>query len=357
MRILITGATGFIGSEVFCRLVRKVGPAKITLLGRRRPEPAGKGLYADRLREHRLTEQDLEGVRYVVSDFMNPERFRSDLNGLEAGPWTVIHMAALIHAKGERSVQERVNLGVTKDLLDWLNARGGHFVFTSSEVAFGGTRRAVIRSERDFATFPPESMPYDYFRTKREAHVAALEHAKVPVTVLCPGVVHGTLEHYKDSRSHLVALREGRLNLAPPGGNSFVHLDAVATAVVEAALDAEPKAKTTRLLVDRCLTYHEYFTTYTKLARGAAAQKIRPVPNAVGWLGRALFRLASAVGLHLSALEGLAQGSLYLFFRSEFGLCGGPSVEDAILAGIRASKPSREAISQATALRHESPHT
>lgn len=333
-RILITGATGFIGSEVFARLVKRVDPASLYLLGRRKPN-VEKGLFADRLREHGLSPAILDQVHVLSCDFQDPEAFRATLNKLEGGSWIVVHLAALIHAKGAREVQERVNLGVTKDLLDWLNPRGGHFIFSSSVVAFGGTVDPELRFESDFDHFPPESAAFDYYTTKRAAHIAVREQAKVPVTLLCPGIVHGPLEHYKESRGHLRALREGRLGLAPSGGGGIVGLDKVAEAICEAVLAPNLNKCVTRLLVEKNWSYVEYFRYYVRMTRGDQAQRIRAVPPSVGILARRVGALMARLGLHSSLVEGLAQGSLYTYFQSEIPLPRGLKVEQSLQASVK----------------------
>ncbi|MBS1983889.1 MAG: NAD-dependent epimerase/dehydratase family protein [Bdellovibrionales bacterium] len=333
-RILITGATGFLGSEIFCRLVKKTDPENLVLLGRRVPD-LEKGLLADRMRDHGVDAALVKRVRFVHADFMDEAAFRSALEGLEGRDWTVVHLAALIHSQGEKKVQDRVNTGVTRDLLEWLNSRGGHFVYASSMVAFGGTKQGIFRSERDFGKFPRESRGFDYFTSKRDAHNFVEQNAKVPVTMLCPGIVHGRLEHYKDSRSHLKALREGTLKLAPSGGCNLVALDHVARSFVEAALDPNPPAKKLWLLVDKNLSYRDYFALYVSLARGSRAQRIKMIPAWIGPVARTFLRIFSLFGLYSSSLEGLAQGSLFLYFRSERGQAGGTSLEDSIRASLR----------------------
>jgi nucleoside-diphosphate-sugar epimerase len=348
MSILITGATGFIGSEVLCRLVKAAPSETLVVLGRRPPD-FQKGLFAERVAQHGLTPTDFTRVEFVQTDFADSARLGADLAKLaERGQdWVIVHLAAVIHGGGDAAAQERLNVGVTHELLDWLNAIGGrHFVFTSSVVAFGGTRRPVVRDEDSFRNFPEESSAFPYYRTKREAHISILRRAKVPVSLLCPGVVHGPLENYKPTRRHLAALRDGRLSLAPPGGVNIVSLDEVAEALLRAALEARPEGARTRLLVERNMEVVDYFQLYVQIARGAQAQRIRRVPAWVGTLARAVYPLASTWGLAGGFLEGLAQGSLYHFFRTRYPSAGAPDEPERhrlLEQALRDSLPVRPA--------------
>lgn len=332
--ILLTGATGFLGSEVFARLAKRGLTGRVWVLGRRKPD-LETGLFAERMTEHAVGAEAVNAATFVTADFLDVDGFRAALAKLPDGPWVVVHLAALIHGDGAREVQDRVNVGVTQDLVDWLNKRGGHFVFTSSVVAFGGTWVPGIRSERDFANFPSESLVFDYYCTKRQAHLDVDTRAQVPVTFLCPGVVHGSLENYKESRGHLKKLREGRLNVAPPGGGNFVGLDHVALSIVGAVLDAEPPRRTVSLLIDRNMTFYDYFTLYVTLARAGAAQKIKRLPGWVGRLFHLSYRVFKALGIHVGFLEKASQGSLHLYFRSERLVPQGRSLEESIRASLR----------------------
>jgi len=319
--LVLTGATGFIGSEVFCRLAKKHPVDKIIVLGRKRPTDP-KSLFLLRLKEHGLSEI-FSRINFVETDFEDEAKFQATLKSLPVhhGQFKVVHMAALIHPNaGEEKKQDRVNIGVTDDLVNWAHDRSAeHFVFMSSVVAFGGLKDASVRSEKDFPKFPSYCKNFNYFLSKRHSHEKLVRDCKIPLTILCPSIVHGSLEHFKNSRGHLKALRNGRLSWSPAGGGNFVGLDRVAEGIVHAALSPAPLALDCRLLVDRNLSFKEYFQLYVDLARGDKAQKIKSVPRATRSLLLIAKKLSSGLGISLpSVVDGLAQGSLFLFFDSEF---------------------------------------
>ena len=341
---VLTGTTGFIGSEVLARLVTNVRPEQIILLGRRKPE-AGRGLLWLRFREHGLDfETTFQRIHFVNSDFGNPDLFRKSLEDVKAlmpahANFRLLHMAALIQplSDKEASIQSRINIGVTQDLLNWAASRNAEaFLYLSSMVAWGGSRMPVVRTEKDYTNFPKESRSFDYFRTKRVAHDWLLANAKIPLVLLCPGIVHGAFEHFKSSRAHLLKLRNGELKFAPPGGGNFVGLDRVSGCIVQRLLQKETyKDVVTQLLVDRNMTYKDYFQLYVDLARPKEKTRIRLVP---GWLaGFAIGFCHTARMLRLKAphvLAGLAQASFYLWFESELALTPTEGLEQNIKAAL-----------------------
>jgi nucleoside-diphosphate-sugar epimerase len=334
--ILFTGATGFIGSAVLARLLKDERCPKIYLLVRRKPSQTDS-LLAQRFKEHNLGSQAWDRLEWIETNFEDPSKFVAALNALpNAESWRVLHLAAIVNAKGNEATQTRLNVGVTGDLLDWSNAKARKFVYLSSVVAFGATRGPDLRSEKDFSRFDPINSHFSYNTTKREAHLHVISACKIAGEILCPSVVHGSLEGQKDSREHLKALREGRLNLAPTGGANFVSLDKVARAIVEAVLEENIVPSTdflvrTRLIVDENLTFAEYFRRYLgNYNPKAELPHLLPVPKFVSGLALGIESLLRPFGWKSRMLNGVGQSGLYYWFKSERPLDGGNSLDEAL---------------------------
>ncbi len=328
--VLITGATGFLGSEVFARLTKIFPMENLWLLVRRQPT-LDAGLFSLRLQEKKI--HDLfPKIRSFILNFEDAKEFQSGLRNLplqKGQKFRILHLAALIHASSsEKEKQDRVNVGVTEDLLDFaIEKKCEHFVYSSSVVAFGGTFDARVRTEKDFPQFPEESLHHNYFFSKREAHEALAKRASsVALSLLCPAIVHGSLEQFKSSRSHLKALREGRLSVAPGGGSNFVGLDRAAQAFADALAQKPPELDKPQLqlLVDENLSYRDYFQLYVDLyaeIRGQKSRKIWPIPAFISWAAFRLDKGLKALSLpEPDVLAGLAQARLHLYFDSEFPL-------------------------------------
>ena len=318
---LLTGVTGFLGSEVFCRLARSVGYDRVFCLVRRAPRPGS--IFFKRLQEHGI-EMDLEKIHFIETDFSTTETFRTALELVQSQTaaeqkFSVVHMAAIIHAKGEgeKRAQQRLNIEVTDELLDWSATSGAHFVYLSSVVSFGATLfKSKTRSEDAFDRFPWVSKFFSYYTSKRQSHQRVVARAKVPVTLLCPGIIHGSLEMEKSSRKHLQYLREGKLKLAPSGSGNFVGLDRVAQSVVQSAMTVPQDKVQTRLLVDENMRFVDYFNKYVRLARGGSAQVVRKLPTCIGFIAVGLHILFSKCGIGVAMLESISQGTLHLNFTS-----------------------------------------
>jgi nucleoside-diphosphate-sugar epimerase len=335
-RILLTGATGFIGSDVLTCLLKQGFHNRITLLGRKRPTE--NSLVGRRLKAEGIDPSVLNTLEFEEAHFSDSESLGLAIERLKKRnqSWIVVHLAALIHSKGDLEAQTQINLGATRALLAFANQTRGRFVYTSSVVVFGVSASQTLRSENDFPRFSNVSRCFDYFVTKREAHLAVEREAQIPTVILCPSIVHGAFEGEKDSRGHLRALEQRRLTWAPSGGGNFVSLRDVSEAILKTISGPIFPGVQVRLVIGENLTYQDYFTRYVKLFVGASAPKIRTVPRWLGYLVLMLFRIArewlklptSVPGL--KALEGLAQGTLYLWFRSESPSSSVMSVEKAL---------------------------
>jgi nucleoside-diphosphate-sugar epimerase len=298
-----------------------------------------------RMREYGLDpEYEINRIDWRLTPFEDPLRFRNTLQGLDTSfQWKVLHMAAIIKASSENTSQERLNQGVTEDLLAWANQAKAPFFYTSSVVAFGVSPSESFRGESSFTDWDPMNDSLDYYKTKRLSHLHVASEAHFGGALFCPSVVHGSLEHLKNSRSHLSALREGRLNWAPFGGANFVDLEHVSSTIVgrllEEQLDNEKessgrKTMETLLLVGENLPLQEYFELYQNLYLKYLADmkkelpfsgvSIRRLPRFLSkpafWAGRMLknFPMMKNTASSVShVLLTLSQSSSYLFFESE----------------------------------------
>jgi nucleoside-diphosphate-sugar epimerase len=326
---VLTGVTGFIGSEVLLRLLAHPELRIICLV--RRPIDFDQGLLGERFKAHR---DQLKRVEFVVCRFDSELLFQAALRQIDVQNPVIVHMAALIalSSKGTRSFSEleveqnRANIGVTQDLLNFCKERSGSLVYTSSVVAFGATRVPKIRRESDFANFDSICKSFSYYRTKREAHEFVIgQSGSVPVRVLCPGIVHGALDGFKDSRAHLKMLIQGKIGLVPYGTGNFVGLDRVAAAHVDAALELARggAGAQTRLLVDENLSFFNYLKLYLEVYH-----EVRPTAQ-LPRLPRALWPIVSQVLLLVIVLLAklglrgelglkVAQASMHLAFESQY---------------------------------------
>lgn len=269
MKVLVTGATGFLGGRVARALVE----AGHTVRGLLR-EPARRPL-------------TLEGVEIRAGDVTDAESFRRAAGGCEA----IVHAAAWVRNwSKDRAVFDRVNVGGFRHALEAARSAGAKLVYTSSFVALGPTDGAVLDEE---SPRMPGKAHNDYERTKWEADRLAREAARseVPVVRLYPGVVFGPgeltagnhvvqslLQHAAGKLPGLLGRGDRRL--------CFAYVDDVAKGFVTALERAAPGAA--YVLGGENRTLVEMFEAFGR--RTGIAPPTRRIPYAVaaavGWVQR-----------------------------------------------------------------------
>ncbi len=211
MRVLVTGASGFLGSAVAGALV--AAGHEVRTLQRR---PSG-----------------VAGADDILGSVTDPDvtaRAVADVEG-------VIHLAAKVSLAGDPREFETVNVGGSRTLLDAAEAAGvSRFVFVSSpSVAHAGVALAGVGAE----PASPEHARGDYARTKAAAEVLALgrDTAEMAVIAVRPHLVWGPGDPQLVARI-VARARAGRLPLLS-GGTALVdstYIDNAASGIV-AALD------------------------------------------------------------------------------------------------------------------------
>ncbi len=214
MRVLVTGATGFLGAAI-CRELLARGHAVRALV---RPASALAGLEG-------------LGVEVARGDVLDPGSVRAALAGHDA----VVHAAGLPRIGGAAREVLAVNVrGAEVVLGAALEARVARAVLTSSVSAGGATREPVVTDES--VPGNAEALGIGYFVSKLRGERAGLALAArgLPLVVVRPSVVLGPGDTHRSSAEIVVSIARRRLPGWVEGGTSFCDVRDVARGHAEA---------------------------------------------------------------------------------------------------------------------------
>ncbi|MGO3136156.1 MAG: NAD-dependent epimerase/dehydratase family protein [Agrococcus casei] len=257
MKILVTGASGLLGSSVARSLI--VLGHEVTTLQRRA--------------------SGIPGARDVQGSTTDPAAVAEAMTGVAA----VIHLAAKVSMAGDPREFERVNIGGTRNVLDAAQEAGvTRFVHISSpSVANAGS--SLIGAPAEPAT--PASARGEYARTKGEGELLALaaDSDEFPVLVLRPHLMWGPGDTQLTERI-IERSRQGRMPILGSGA-ALVDTLYVTNAVdaIVAALDAVTRVHGEALVVTngQPRPIGEFIESLAR-AGGAAKPKLRiPVAPAI----------------------------------------------------------------------------
>ena len=231
-RVVVTGATGFVGSHIALALVaagcRVVGAV-------RSPDKGGW------LRER--------GVELVRADLTDKASLVAAFRGADA----VVSNAALGSNQGDMDDFMRVNCEGVRDLMDATAESGVERVVHVSSVAVYRTRlwRAMDESAPGYPTdkrvfnWSDATTDWRYAKTKALSEQLAWERAKahgLALTTVRPGPVYGARDP-KATRQLVEGLLGKSVKAAPTVGVPWVHAGDVANAVVAAVSRPETAGK------------------------------------------------------------------------------------------------------------------
>ncbi|MFN0207439.1 MAG: NAD-dependent epimerase/dehydratase family protein [Planctomycetota bacterium] len=235
MKVLLTGATGFLGGAVLTKLLARGHDVRALV---RDPKKASKQ-FEWTAGSHNKT------VELAAGDLSNPRAAVDALPGCDA----VIHMAALVKRKAPKKLFDIVNVTSTELLISESCKRGLRTIYTSSFFALGPSD-GLEHGRAPDSPLSTDAPHTDYERTKREADrsLETLRKTGAPFITLYPGVLYGPGEFTEANlvTGILIDHFRGKVPGLPGGGRAiwcYGYVDDVAEAHCVALERGRPGAK------------------------------------------------------------------------------------------------------------------
>jgi len=216
MQALVTGATGFVGSNLALALAERGDRVRV-------------------LRRSTSRLEALEGipVEHYTGDLLDPDSLAEAFRGCEG----VFHAAAISqYWRSERQTIYQVNVTGTRNVVEAaLRAGVERVVHISSVAALGYPPRGTLADESQ--EFPPAQSWFAYGHSKylAEAEVHRAVAQGLPAVIVIPGIVIGPRDVNFVSGSLVRASARGQLRIVPPGGSNLVHVGDVVAGALAAA--------------------------------------------------------------------------------------------------------------------------
>lgn len=267
MRVIVTGATGYIGSRIAVRL-----------------QGAGAEVVASGRRE--APELEALGLRFRRADLTDARAAASLLQGADV----VLHCAAWMGSRGEPGAGQSVNVDATAGVARACAAGGvGRLVHVSSIAACGppgGRPRVGGGAPAD----PEQAYPYGRTKAQGELAVRAVASATgLPLVIVRPGLVHGPGSEpwtrdlqARVRRGARTRVGDGR-GLAP-----LVYIENLLD-VLEACVSHPDAPSRVFHVVDEPVTWRQLFDAHARYAR-------RPARSLPAWVARAVARIGETTG-------------------------------------------------------------
>ena len=313
MLILVTGSTGFIGSQL-CRAL------------------VAQGQHVRAFHRPNSPQLLLEGldVEHVEGDITQPETIERAMHGVEV----VFHTAALL---GRRpGSMYAVTVAGTRDVLNAaLKAGVRRFIHTSSVAALGvpenGVRLSTKLDESHAWNLGSESWPYGYAKYLAEVEVGKAIFKGLDALIVNPALVIGPGDLNKISGEVILRVAKGHAPIAISGGLNAVHIDDV----VSGHLKALERGKTGERYILGCenLTHMRFLQIIAEVVGVRSPRVVLPTS-----LVHALVAPISIANKWLPLPfdgEALSRVGYYFYYdthkaRQELGLSYTHSVQDAV---------------------------
>jgi len=268
MRILVTGATGFLGNNVVRALLNDNHEVAVTL-------------------RHSSDRKALDGlnVELITVDLNNPNDVAEALAGCDA----VVHAAAMIQLGWTKLEESRkVNVEATAIIAEAARRKNIRMIYVSSVDALGVASKDQPGTEQQL---DPPKPACSYVISKREAETAViLEVANgLDAVIVNPGFMVGPYDWKPSSGEMMLAIAHQLIYFAPAGGCSVVDVRDVADGIISAIEHGRTGQR--YILAGENMSYFDLWTLMAKVMnRRAPKRKLR------NWLAATAGKVGDLMG-------------------------------------------------------------
>lgn len=295
MKVLVTGANGFLGAWLTKTLVEK-----------------GFDVFALVRKTSDLSELDGINCKFLYGDVTDKKSLLESFKNID----TVFHLAGVVaYTKFERATMERVNVQGTANVIAAVRElKVRKLVYLSSVVAVGASFSPSTLDES--AIFNLHHLNLGYFETKHQAENLVIQACKeniIDAVILNPSTIYGPGDAKKGSRKTQLKVARGTFKFYPIGGVNVVAVEDVVNGILSAW---EIGRKGERyILAGENLTIKELFELIAAEAQASAPSYKMPtvILHLLGMIGDALTGIGFKLGL---SRENAYTATLYHWFDS-----------------------------------------
>ncbi len=261
--ILVTGATGFLGSTLINQLTRQ--GRKLRALKRE------ASVVPDLIKDNAL-------VEWVIADINNISALEDAFEGIEQ----VYHCAALVsfNPKDKQKLL-RINIEGTSNIVNLCAAFGTRLLHVSSVAALGNAKKGALITEKDFWEYDAKAHAYAISKYEGEMEVWRGIAEGLDAVIVNPSVIIGAAAGFEGSGAIFKLVKEG-LSFYTRGATGLVDVEDVAKSMIALMNSTE----TAERFILSSENYH-YQQFFAEIAKGygikAPAKEAKPWMLGIAW--------------------------------------------------------------------------